>query len=83
MFVEKGRLNFQNVQVVNRETGELGIVTDSVDIAGKRRLAGEALYLRTLDGGRSDVSFFGRVESETDSTATSSYIAGARYRFAF
>jgi hypothetical protein len=38
---------------------------------------------RPLDGGRSDVAFFGRVESETDSTANSSYIAGARYRFAF
>jgi len=83
MFVEKGRLNFQNVQVVNRETGELGIVTDSIDIAGKRRLAGEALYERPLGAGRSDVAFFGRVESETDSAANASYIAGARYRFAF
>lgn len=83
MFVEKGHLNFQNVQVVDRETGELGIVTDRIDISGKRRLAGEALYLRSLDGGRSDVAFFGRVESETDSTANASYIAGARYRFAF
>ena len=83
MFVETGRLNVATVQVVDRETGELGVVNQSLDIAGKRRLAGEALYLRPLDGGREDVSFFGRVESQVESTSNTSYIAGARYRLAF
>jgi len=82
MFVEKGRLNIQSVQVVDRETGELGIVNDRVDISGQRRLAGEAFYLRPLST-QEDVSFFGRVENQADGAGESQYIAGARYRLAF
>ena len=55
MFVEKGRLNLSGVQVIDRSTGELGVVTQSVDISGKRRLAGEALYSLPISGGEGDV----------------------------
>jgi len=85
MFVEKGRLNVQTVQVIDRTTGEIGIASQSVDISGKRRLAGEALYLRPLNN-RSDVALFGRAETAADAQAGhagQTYMAGARYRIAF
>jgi hypothetical protein len=83
MFVERGHLNLQSVQVVDRQTGELGVVTQSVDIAGKRRLAGEAIYALPISGGDGDVAFFGRVETQPARTQGQTYMAGARYRVRF
>jgi hypothetical protein len=84
MFVERGQLNVTTVQVVDRSTGEIGQVTQSLDISGKRRLAGEALYSLPLTSG--DVSLFGRVESPNAGQAGKTgqtYMAGARYRVQF
>jgi hypothetical protein len=83
MYVERGKLDITTVQVVDRQTGELGIVTQSFDITAKRRLAAEALYLRPLPGAPGDVALFGRVETEDGGRTTSSTIAGARLRVAF
>lgn len=87
MFVEKGKLDVQTVQVVDRQTGEIGIVTQSFDISGKRRIAGEAMYLKPINGGYGDVALFGRVESGSQNPNTGadedSYVTGARYRIAF
>jgi len=83
MFVEKGRLNLSGVEVIDRSTGELGVVTHSVDIAGQRRLAGEALYSLPISHGEGDVALFGRVESQPDRSASQTYMAGARYRMRF
>ena len=76
-------LNLQSVEVINRETGELGVVTQSVDVAGKRRLAGEALYALPVSGGGGDVAFFGRVETQSERGSGQTYMAGARYRVRF
>ena len=83
MFVENGHLNLQSVQVINRQTGELGVVNQSIDIAGKRRLAGEALYSLPISGGSGDVAMFGRVETVGGNTSGQTYLAGARYRIRF
>ena len=83
MFVEKGRLNLQSVEVVDRQTGELGVVTHTIDIAGQRRIAGEALYALPINGGDGDVAFFGRVETQPAATQSQTYMAGARYRVRF
>jgi len=83
MFVERGRLDVTTVQVVDRETGEIGVATQSIDISGKRRIAGEALYLRPVSGGRGDVALYGRVETQGGGQTGESYTTGARYRIAF
>ena len=83
MFVEKGRLNLQSVQVIDRQSGELGVVNQSIDIGGRRRLAGEALYALPISGGNGDVSMFGRVETVGDRASAQTYLAGARYRIRF
>nr|MEA2797740.1 hypothetical protein [Phenylobacterium sp.] len=83
MFVERGHLNMTSVQVVDRTTGELGVVTQSVDISGQRQIAGEALYSRPVSGGQGDVALFGRVETAPAGSQAQTYMAGARYRIRF
>jgi hypothetical protein len=83
MYVEHGALNVTGVQVVDRQTGELGIVTQRVEIAGQRRLAGEALYAVPVQRGEGDVSLFGRTETASDVSHGQVYMAGARYRLRF
>ena len=70
--MERGTLDFTSVMVVDRETGEKGMVTQSIDLAGTqpRRTVAEALYGALLLDGRATLSLFGRgelrdVEQET------------------
>lgn len=81
MYVERGRLNVSTVQVVDRETGQIGQVTQSLDVTGQRRLAAEAFYATPM--GQGDVAFFGRTETDDGGKTTDRYMAGARYRIAF
>jgi hypothetical protein len=81
MFVERGRLNVTTVQVIDRETGKIGPVTQSFDISGKRRIAAEAFYAKPM--GEGDVAFFGRAETDDGGRTTDRYMGGARYRIAF
>ena len=83
MFVERGRLNLTSVQVTDRTTGDLGVVTQNLDISGQRQLAGEALYGLPVSGGHGDVALFGRVETPPAAGQGQTYIAGARYRIRF
>jgi len=83
MYVERGQLNLQAAEIVDRQTGEIGVVTRSVDIAGKRRIAAEALYGLPVSGGQGEVSLFGRAETQTTTGPSHSYMAGARYRIQF
>ena len=83
MYVERGRLTQTSVQVVDRTTGDLGVVSQSLDIAGQRQLAGEALYAVPVSGGRGDVALFGRVETAPSAGQGQTYMAGARYRVRF
>jgi len=71
------------VQVVDRQTGELGVVSQNVDVSGKRPLAGEAIYALPVAGGHGDVALFGRVESAPAGSQNQTYMGGARYRIRF
>lgn len=82
MFVEKGHLDITTVQVVDRETGAIGPVTQSFAVSGERRIAAEAFYARPV-GETSDVSLFGRAETADGLKSADRYMAGARYRIAF
>jgi hypothetical protein len=83
MFVDRGHLNLTSVQVIDRTTGDLGVVTQNIDISGQRQLAGEALYGLPISGGHGDVALFGRVETPPAAGQGQTYIAGARYRIRF
>ena len=83
MYVERGHLNLTGVQVTDRTTGELGVVTQSIDISGQRQVAGEALYAMPVQKGLGYVALFGRTESGGAVDKGQTYMAGARYRLAF
>ena len=58
-----GGLNYTSVAVVDRQTGELGLVTQSIaPRSGSLPLTGEVLYGRHLTDGKGEVSLFGRIE---------------------
>ena len=82
MFVERGHLNMSSVQVIDRGTGQIGVVTQAINISGQRQIAGEALYSLPVRG-NADMTLFGRVETTPAAAQAQTYMAGARYRFRF
>jgi hypothetical protein len=84
MFVSHGRLDIDNVEVVDRQTGELGVVTHSLDISQARNYSAEALYSLPLFETRGALDLFGRAETQPGSTSElKTYVAGGRFRIAF
>ena len=85
MHVDSGRLNFSSVQVVDRETGALGVVTQSFAVPGPaRQLVGELLYARPL-GRIGQVSLFGRAQLRKDAIpqGSASVMGGTRLSISF
>ena len=83
MVIESGGLKLTGVEVVDRSTGEIGVVTHDLDISGKRRIAGEALYSWPVQAGQGYMALFGRAETLTDTTQAQAYTLGGRYRVRF
>ncbi len=85
LYIERGALQIQQVEVIDRSTGELGIATSRHAISDARTLAAEALYGLPMDSGRGDLTFFGRAETTVSGAQAkpAEYIAGARYRIGF
>ena len=83
MVIEHGALKMTGVEVVDRNTGELGVVTHDLDISGQRRIAGEALYAWPVQSGQGYFALFGRAETLTDANQAQAYTLGARYRLHF
>ena len=85
MHVDTGRFDFSSVQVVDRLTGELGVVTQSFAAPGPaRQYVGELLYARAL-GSRGEVSLFGRAQLRRSATpeGTAAVMGGTRFSVAF
>ena len=84
MTVERGSIDYKSVQVVDRQTGDLGVVTQRIDAAGvSRRFVGEAIYSMALFGGRSELSAFGRGELGDLQNDEARYTMGGRWSFSF
>jgi len=83
MVIERGQLKLTGVEVIDRTTGELGVVSHDIDIAGKRRIAGEALYAWPVQDGNGYLALFGRAETLTQGTQAQAYTLGTRYRVRF
>ncbi|MBA4091024.1 MAG: hypothetical protein C0494_10580 [Sphingobium sp.] len=61
MHIESGTLDFSSVSVVDRQTGELGVVTQHISMAGSQRNhIVESIYRREFMDGGIGVSMFGR-----------------------
>jgi hypothetical protein len=82
MHVENGSVDVTMVQVVDRDTGELGAVTQRVGITGpERRYVADG---RPMPGGRADVSLFGRANLNARvEDQLPGIVAGTSIRIAF
>ncbi|HEX4301932.1 MAG TPA: S8 family peptidase [Rhizomicrobium sp.] len=62
LHVESGALEYTALQVTDRDTGDLGLVTQSWDISGKREYRLESLYQLPVLDGRAEVDGFGLID---------------------
>ena len=85
LHVESGVLDFRSVAVVDRTTGEKGLVTNRIALGqqSKRRLVVEGLYAAPLLGGAGEVSLFGRGEINGENDDIPSLIVGGQARLPF
>ncbi|MFM1960727.1 MAG: hypothetical protein RL588_2244 [Pseudomonadota bacterium] len=82
LYIEKGRMAFTGVEVVDRRTGEKGVVTRSFEVEQERPLAAEVQYGRAF--GAAEVTFFGRVDvNPVQIDQGEAILAGTRIRIGF
>ena len=81
---KRGTIDFDSVRVVDRSTGELGVVTQSSAVSsGARRYVAEVLYGRSLMRGIAQVSLFGRAGLAGTTTEDRAITAGGSFRVGF
>ena len=80
--VEQGELQFTSEQVIDRQTGELGAVTQSFGIETKRRITAEAVYAMPMSN-RSDFALFGRHITAGDTVSDSGFVVGGNFSLRF
>ncbi len=85
--VYHGQINFGSYGVVDRQTGELGVINQTVDAShGPIPWAVEMMYGRILPRQSAEVSAFVRTETNVDDPGSSrpyNYTVGGKYRLAF
>ena len=89
MRVVNGALQYQDYGVVDRQTGALGVITQTVNAASPQHpVAVDLLYQRTL--GRANIAFYGRAErgivdylNPQVSPSDITYVGGAKVKLAF
>lgn len=81
--VSSGQLEYTSVQVVDRQTGEIGAVTETFDIGGQNRdYVFEALYAAPVMDGRGEISAFSQAETRSSGGQTDLTV-GARFGIGF
>ena len=80
--VERGELQFVSDQIVNRETGEIGPVTQTIGIETERRITAEAVYALPLTRS-SEFGVFSRYVSAGDVANEAAMVVGGNYSIRF
>lgn len=84
LHIERGRIGVTGVEVVDRMTGELGDVTQLVDVErGRRRFVAEALYGRSIGDGAAQLNLFGRADLKADERTQAALTLGGSFRLGF
>lgn len=86
LHIERGTIDFDSVQVVDRQTGELGIVTQKIGLASaKRSFVTEAIYRRSMFDGKAELNLFGkaRIGGDTTQRQEAALTVGAGINFMF
>ena len=82
LHVESGALIYQSLQVVDRQTGDVGPLTQTWNIAGAREYRVEALYQTSVLEGRGEIAGFSLVDINPAGFAagTLSLSVGAQFK---
>lgn len=81
MHVETGNLTLRNAQVIDRDTGEIGVVETSFSAAGTSRIhIGELLYAMPVQSERGEFSLFGRATLGEANDSRTGVMGGVRLR---
>jgi hypothetical protein len=80
LHVDSGTLQYQQVEVTDRDSGTLGAVTQSWNISGNREHRVEAIYAVPVLDGRAQVSGFGLIDMNPPELngRSASFSAGAQ-----
>jgi hypothetical protein len=86
LHIENGSLDFNSVQVIDRQTGELGVTTQTISLQGRRRsYVAEAIYRRSILDGKAELNLFGRARfgDENPNRENAAMTLGASLNLAF
>jgi hypothetical protein len=85
LHVESGAIDYVGARVIDRETGERAVETQSWSLEGERELRAEMLYATPVLQDLGELSLFGRVDlTETKPTVLDmGLVSGARFRMRF
>jgi hypothetical protein len=83
LHVERGSLTYTSVEVLDRDTGTLGLAGQTFSLAGaKRPVAGELLYATPVVAG-GELGLFGRAELNSGPRDEDHFVLGGRIGFDF
>ncbi|WP_185960165.1 hypothetical protein, partial [Erythrobacter insulae] len=82
MTVERGELELRSDQVIDRLTGERGVVTQTIGISTKRRYTGEIVYATPVSKA-SELGIVGRYISAGEIGQDESFMIGANFGMRF
>ena len=85
LHLDRGSIAYTGVEVVDRETGQLGEVEHSFEITRpQRRYVGEMLYAHSILNGTGEFDMFGRLNlNQAADSNVPAVLAGGRVRFGF
>ncbi|WP_323763038.1 S8 family peptidase [Maricaulis sp.] len=85
LHVETGSLQYTAGRVTDRETGGIGITTQTWQLGGERPLQAEMLYATPLLDGAGNLSLFGRLDLSEGREVIQdpALVSGARFHFTF
>lgn len=80
--IMRGGIDLTTLGVINRETGALGAVTQSLSVRERARLVGEVNYGVPLQAGLGELTLFGRSDMRPEARNAQGVAMGARIRMA-
>ena len=80
--IERGDVQLRSLEVIDRATGERGMVTHNIGIETKRRVMGEFVYASPLLD-RGEIGLFGRYVSEGSTAEGDGLMVGANLGWRF
>jgi Subtilase family len=84
LHIEKGAMNFESVEVIDRQTGEIGVVNHRFSLAGReRKYTGEFLYAAPVLEGQGELSLFGRADVGGGEVEGEGFVVGGKFRLDF